>query len=131
MKISQKRLLEVTTFVVFFLIPFESIITKLDVDTTFSLYYSLPILLCMYVLDHFLKKERFYIIPFISYLIILFMTALSLIKLLMFYIGVGYIEATMLIIPTFSVFLNVLMMSFAILQFRQYIKWQRASSKSA
>jgi len=130
MNISQKQLLKIEALLVLLLLSIESSIDAFQLEEIFSIYYSLPILLAAFGLYHSLKKERFQIISIILYLAILLLTILSLVHLLLFDTGFGFVPVNIPITHMCAVFLNVAMMSFAILQFKQHTKWQKSSQQT-
>ncbi|MEM6717933.1 MAG: hypothetical protein AAF611_01325 [Bacteroidota bacterium] len=81
----------------------------------------------MFLLQYSLKKEHSHIISIIAYLVILLVTIQSLLHLLV----LGFLDTDIPAIEIFAVFLNVLMMSFAILQFRTHTKWQKSLSEKS
>ena len=126
MTISRLQLLYVQALLVIILILFESIVDEFLLEDIFSLWYSVPIFVLAFGLHHSLRSERFHIVSILLYLGILFLTILSLIHLLLFDSSFGFVETKISVTHICSVFLNVLMMSFAILQFKQHTRQQKS-----
>ncbi|MEM6684881.1 MAG: hypothetical protein AAF617_03710 [Bacteroidota bacterium] len=126
MNLSQQQLLYLHVFPVLMLVLFESILDNFLLEEIFSLWYSVPICVLTCVLQYSLLKERLQLVSMLIYVGILFLTILSLLHLLLFDSGFGLVETTISITHISAVFLNVLMMSFAILQFRQHTRQQKS-----
>ena len=122
MKISLKQLSILVTILVILLAVFEFVTDEFSIDAMFTLYYSLPILLCVFIIQYFIKENRFNLITIVFYLVVLFLTIVSIIHILTFDRGFGFGSSSIPMIHIISVVLNISLMILTILQFRMNTK---------
>ncbi len=122
MKFSLKQFSILVAILVVLLIIFEFVTNEFSIDAMFSLYYSFPILLCVFIVQHFIKENRFNLITIVFYVVILFLTAVSIIHILTFDRGFGFDSSSIPAIHIISVVLNISLMISTILQFSKQAK---------